>query len=116
MREKGLWKKLLSVLFVLGMVVVLLPGMSMTVNANTTSLVGTIVKVGDTITFSDGSSHPSRNGVGECAIIDMRELDELDKMFALRSLVSDLNRAKEQADREGWIDADEAERLLGAAD
>ena len=58
----------------------------------------------------------TRNGVGECAIIDMKELDELDKMFALRSLVSDLNRAKEQADREGWIDADEAERLLGAAD
>ncbi len=58
----------------------------------------------------------TRNGVGECAIIDMKELDELDKMYALRSLVSDLNRAKAQADREGWIDADEAERLLEAQD
>ena len=48
--------------------------------------------------------------------MDIPQLDELDKMFALRSLVADLNRAKEQADREGWIDADEAERLLGAAD
>ena len=34
MREKGLWKKLLSVLFVLGMAVVLLPGMSLTAYAD----------------------------------------------------------------------------------
>ena len=58
----------------------------------------------------------TRNGVGECAIIDMKELDELDKMYALRSLVSDLNRAKDHADRDGWIDADEAERLLEVLD
>lgn len=58
----------------------------------------------------------TRNGVGECAIIDMKELDELDKMYALRSLMTDLNRAKEQADRDGWIDEDEAERLLEAVD
>ena len=29
----------------------------------------------------------TRNGVGECAIIDMKELDELDKMVALRGLI-----------------------------
>ncbi len=58
----------------------------------------------------------TRNGVGECAIINMKELDELDKMYALRALVSDLNRAKEQADREGWIDEEDAERLLEAID
>ena len=58
----------------------------------------------------------TRNGVGECAIIDMKELDELDKMYALRFLMTDLNRAKEQADRDGWIDEDEAERLLEAVD
>ena len=28
----------------------------------------------------------TRNGVGECAIINMKELDELDKMVALRGL------------------------------
>ena len=55
----------------------------------------------------------TRNGIGECAIIDIKELDELDKMIALRGLMTDLNRAKERADREGWIDADEAERILG---
>jgi prevent-host-death family protein len=58
----------------------------------------------------------TRNGVGECAIIDMKELDELDKMIALRGLMKDLDRAKARADREGWIDADEAERILGVVD
>ena len=52
----------------------------------------------------------TRNGVGECAIINMKELDELDKMVALRGLM------KDRADREGWIDADEAERILGVVD
>ena len=52
----------------------------------------------------------TRNGVGECAIINMKELDELDKMVALRGLM------KARADREGWIDADEAERILGVVD
>ena len=50
----------------------------------------------------------TRNGVGECAIINMKELDKLDKMVALRGLMKDLDRAKARADREGWIDADEA--------
>ena len=66
----------------------------------------------------------TRNGVGECAIINMKELDELDKMVALRGLkmvalrglMKDLDRAKARADREGWIDADEAERILGVVD
>lgn len=40
------------------------------------------------------------------------ELDELDKMVALRGLMKDLDRAKARADREGWIGADEAERIL----
>ena len=58
----------------------------------------------------------TRNGIGEFAIIDMKELDELDKLIALQGLMTDLNRAKERADREGWIDADEAERILGVSD
>ena len=31
---------------------------------------------------------------------------------ALKELMKDLDRAKARADREGWIDADEAERIL----
>lgn len=30
---------------------------------------------------------------------------------ALKELMKDLDRAKARADREGWIDADEAERI-----
>ena len=35
---------------------------------------------------------------------------------ALNRLMKDLDRAKARADREGWIDADEAERILGVVD
>ena len=45
-----------------------------------------------------------------------QELEILDDMCTLQSLVSDLNRAKEQADRDGWIDEDEAECLLETVD
>lgn len=58
----------------------------------------------------------TRNGIGECAIIDMKELDELDKKLALCDLMTDLNRAKDRADKEGWIEADEAERILEVSD
>ena len=58
----------------------------------------------------------TRNGIGECAIINMKELDELDKKLALRDLMTDLNRTKDRADKEGWIEADEAERILEVSD
>ena len=58
----------------------------------------------------------TRNGIGEFAIINMKELDELDNMVALRGLMKDLDCARTRADREGWIDADEAERILGVND
>ena len=54
----------------------------------------------------------TRNGIGEYAIIDMKELDELDNLIALNGLLSDLNQAKERADKEGWVEADEAEQIL----
>lgn len=58
----------------------------------------------------------TRNGIGEFAIINMKELDELDNMVALRGLLKDLDCARARADREGWIDVDEAERILGVND
>ena len=36
----------------------------------------------------------TRNGHGQCAIIDMKELDELDKQKALYQLMSKLNEAE----------------------
>lgn len=58
----------------------------------------------------------TRNGHGEFAIIDMKELDELDKMIALNQLLVRLRHSEERAEREGWISADEAERILEVAD
>lgn len=58
----------------------------------------------------------TRNGTGECVIINMKELDDLEKKLALRELMTDLNRAKNRADNEGWISEEEAESILGVRD
>lgn len=51
--------------------------------------------------------------MGQCAIIDMKELDELDKQKALLTLMTKLNEAKESVEREGTISADDLEAELG---
>lgn len=58
----------------------------------------------------------TRNGHGEFAILNMQELDELDKKVALVKLFTDLQRAEDRANKEGWISADDAERILGVDD
>ena len=55
----------------------------------------------------------TKNGHGHCAIIDMKELDELDKQKALLTLMTKLNEAKESVEREGTISADDLESELG---
>jgi prevent-host-death family protein len=55
----------------------------------------------------------TKNGHGQCAIIDMKELDELDKQKALLTLMTKLNEAKESVEREGTISADDLEAELG---
>jgi prevent-host-death family protein len=55
----------------------------------------------------------TKNGHGQCAIIDMKELDELDKQKALLTLMTKLNDAKESVEREGTISADDLEAELG---
>ena len=58
----------------------------------------------------------TRNGHGQCVIIDMKELDELDKQKALYQLMSKLNEAEISIREEGTISADELEAELGVAD
>lgn len=58
----------------------------------------------------------TRNGHGEFAILDMKELDDLDKKVALIKLFTDLQRAEDRANKEGWISADDAEKILGVED
>ena len=55
----------------------------------------------------------TRNGHGQCAIIDMKELDELDRQKALYQLMSKLNDAEISIREEGTISADELEVELG---
>lgn len=55
----------------------------------------------------------TRNGHGSCAIIDMKELDELDKQKAMNELLLKLRNAEQSVDAEGTISADELEAELG---
>ena len=55
----------------------------------------------------------TKNGHGQCAIIDMKELDELDKQKALYQLMSKLNEAEVSIREEGTISADDLEKELG---
>ena len=55
----------------------------------------------------------TRNGHGEFAILDMKELDDLDKKVAMIKLFTDLQRAEDRANKEGWVSADDAEKILG---
>ena len=57
----------------------------------------------------------TRNGHGSCAIIDMQELDELDKQKALNQLLLKLQEAEKSVIAEGTISADELEKELGVS-
>ena len=54
----------------------------------------------------------TRNGHGTCAIIDMAELDELDKQKSLYQLMVRLNEAEASVREEGTISADDLEAEL----
>ncbi len=55
----------------------------------------------------------TKNGHGEFALIDMKELDELDKMVSFHKLMENLHNAEARAEREGWISEEDADRILG---
>lgn len=55
----------------------------------------------------------TRNGHGEYGILTMQEIDELDRLKAAYTLFSNLQKAEERAQKEGWIDADDVEKELG---
>ena len=57
----------------------------------------------------------TRNGHGEYGILTMQEIDELDRLKAAYTLFSNLQKAEERAQKEGWIDADDAEKELGVS-
>ena len=52
----------------------------------------------------------TKNGRGDCAIVKIKELDEL---RAIKSLFSELEKGEASARKEGWISMEEAEKRLG---
>ena len=54
----------------------------------------------------------TRNGHGAYTIMRVEEADELDKIKAMYKLLSELKTAEEEADKVGWIPADELEKEL----
>ena len=57
----------------------------------------------------------TRNGHGEYGILTMAEIDELDRYRAAYALLSNLQKAEQRAEQEGWIDAEELEKELGVS-
>ena len=51
-----------------------------------------------------------KNGRGDCALIDIRELDELP---AFKGLFSELEKGEASVRKDGWISLEEAEKRLG---
>lgn len=54
----------------------------------------------------------TKNGHGKCVLVDMAELDELDKQKALLQLMTKLAEAKISVREEGTIPADDLEKEL----
>lgn len=48
--------------------------------------------------------------------VTFAETDELDRNGAARALASNLKKAEERANIEGWIDADDFDRKMGIID
>ena len=55
----------------------------------------------------------TKNGHGTCALVDMTELDELDKQKGLLQLMTKLAKAKASVREEGTVSADDLEKELG---
>ena len=54
----------------------------------------------------------TRNGHGAYAIMSIEEADELDRLKAAHMITADLQKAKERADREGWVSDEEIQEIM----
>ncbi len=55
----------------------------------------------------------TRNGQGTCALIDMKELDDLDRQKALLQLMTRLNDSKRSVHEDGMVSLEDLEAELG---
>ena len=59
-----------------------------------------------------GMIYLTRNGSGAYAIMSIREADEYERLKTIHGLLSDLDRAKRRAERDGWIDEDDIDKVM----
>ena len=55
----------------------------------------------------------TRNGHGAYTIMTVEEADELDRLRAVHNVLADLERAEIRSEREGWVDDDEIQKIMG---
>ena len=60
----------------------------------------------------NGIIYLTRNGSGAYAIMSIREADEYERLKAIHGLLTDLDCAKRRAEREGWIDEEEIDKVM----
>lgn len=58
----------------------------------------------------------TRNGRGAYAIMTVEEADELDRLRAVHAVLSDLKKAEERANLEGWVSDEEMQKEMGLED
>ncbi len=62
---------------------------------------------------ASGCIYLTRNGHGAYAIVPISLIDELERLRALNAVLSDLKRAEERSNIEGWIKSEDLEKELG---
>jgi len=60
----------------------------------------------------NGMIYLTRNGSGAYAIMSIREADEYERLKALHGLLTDLDHAKRRAEKEGWIEEEEIDKVM----
>ncbi len=58
----------------------------------------------------------TRNGRGAYAIMTVEEADELDRLRAVHAVLSDLKKAEERSNLEGWVSDEEMQKEMGLED
>ena len=56
----------------------------------------------------------TKNGHGRYAVLDIEEYREYEKMKAMNWLLGELDKGRISGEQDGWLDADEVFRDLGA--
>jgi len=55
----------------------------------------------------------TRNGHGAYAIMPIEDADELDRLRAANTLVSNLKKVEANAEKDGWVTDDEMQKIMG---